>query len=260
MEKQTPRIKLASHTKRLLEDLKTEENWSFDRVIQNLLFEHEELNDPDIIEEKEKKHKEEYVERSEYSRLYSENIDNRGKVNELEEKVNDTIKEATKGKKDMEEDFIIKFKEQQRNYDKLQDALALKTDEIEVLTTENRDLKQNIEQLNVNLSVLQEKYDKFTTRYDRLRNYVDNECLITKKQLNTLFHISLFLSRFVNRKCFFTIDQIADKLYSHPSILFVKEDIEDVIPLFDYRIFPIKKYKGKDDKVCYQFDRHYMKQ
>lgn len=253
MPKQTERIKISPFIKKSLDALKTEENWSYGRVIDALLEKHDELTDPDIIAEKEKKLNDEYVEKSEYSRLYSENIDNRKKVKELTDKLEEITKELTEEIKNKDEQLATKLKEHQEGHGKLHDALTLKRNKIQVLTTENRDLNQKLDQLHFILSDTQKKYDECESDYKHFSNYIDGVYLLTDQKLKTLTRVIFFLSALMNKRRVFTLDQLTDKL-----IYYSVSEIEEVIPLFRYKIFPVKKYLV-DGVECFGFDRHYLK-
>lgn len=247
----TQKIRLYPYTKKQLEGLKTDEIWTFDSVICFLLDEHFEINDPDIIKEKEKKLNDEYVDRSEYSRLYAENIDNRKKIKELTDGYETKLEHQLGELRGNEENTIIKLKEQQDNSAKLQDALTLTQTELGVLIPENKKLKQDLDNLNFILSDAQKKYDKCDTQYNILRNHVDRSC-VEVDVLKALSRIVSFLSR--NKRVYYTTTDLC-------SIFPVQEweNVEEALDLWSIEIFPIRKYKMKDKTVCYQFDRHYLK-
>ena len=253
MATQVERIKIDHYTKQSLDRLKTEDNWSFGRVIDALLLEHDELTDPDIIAEREKKLKDEYVEISEYHRVYNENVDNQMKVKELTDKIEETTKELTEEIKNKDEQSATKLREHQEGYGKLQDALTLKRKEIKILTTENRDINQKLDQLNFVLSDIQKKYEKCKHDYKQFSNYIDGVYLLTDKRIKTLTSVIFFLSSLMNKRHVFTLEQLTDKL-----IYYSVSEIEEVIPLFRYRIFPIRRYLVGGVE-CFGFDRHYLK-
>jgi len=253
MEIKIERIKIKPYTKNSLEQLKTEENWTFDSVIQLLLDEHFELNDPEILEEKEKKLHEEYVSRPEYERLYGENRDNRKKVTELMDEYESKLEEI----KSERNQFATKIKEQQNSYDKLHGILVAKEKELKISDIASNELKENLDNLNILLSDAQKECKKWEADYHRLRNYVDNECLITRRQLTTLSCISFFLSRPLNKKRVFTSQQLRKNLFCDPYWV-DSDDIEGVIPLFKYKIFPVRRYLVNDVE-CFGFDRHYLR-
>lgn len=260
MIKQTERIKISSLTKHCLERLKTEENWTFNSVIQTLIDEHDELNDPDIIEEKASKLKEEYVDRSEYSRLYDENNSNKMIVKDLEDKLEETVE----GMKEEKEGFIVKFKEQQKSYDKLQSILAVKESELKTAHRENEYFKEELKELKEeldkndklrvkqdnNISDTQEQYDSLKTRYNKLVKYIEQSC-IELDTMKTFYHIVRFLSK--HKKSHFTSNQLYDKMTEGS-----RDEITGALLLSRYRIFPVAKYLINDIE-CYGFDRQYLK-
>ena len=253
MIKQSERIKLSPYTKKCLEGLKTEDNWTFDLVIETLLCEHDELNDPELLEEKEKKLHQEYVPILDYNKLYDENRDNREKVTGLTDKYENKLEEI----KDKEEQFATKLKEQQDKCVELKDILIAKEEELKSLDITNKELKEKLDNLNVTLSDIQKKYESCDSDYHRLRTYVDDECLITGRQLTTLFCISFFLSRPLNKKRFFTAAELRSNLFNDPYWI-TSDDIQEVIPLFNYKIFPVRRHLV--DKVeCFRFDWRYLR-
>jgi len=261
-EKTTERIKLQPYTKKLLDGLKTEENWTFDSVIKSLIYEHEEINDPDTIEDKEKKLRDEYVEIAEYDRVYKENTDNTYKIKELDGKIEETLGEM----KEEKEGFIVKLKEQQESYEKLhvayvekQKILTVRVEELKTVHKENKDLNHALEQLNTklsdmntNLSDIQKSYDECHNRYISFKTRVSEE-YITKKQLDTLYQVSVYLSHPLSKRRVFTVSQLYGKLRFCSS-----GDIEEIIPLLKYKIFPFRKYIV-DGVECFGFDKHYLK-
>lgn len=247
------KIKLKTYTKNSLENLRTDENWSFDLIIQNLLLEYDKLNDPELVEEKEKKLQQDYVPRPEYMRLYDENTDNRNKVTDLTDKYESKLEET----EDKEKQFTTKLKEQQGSYDKLQGILVVKEKELNKSDTASHELKENLDNLNIFLSDVQEECKRWEGDYNRLRKYVDDECLINMRQLTTLSCISFFLSRPLNKKRFFTVAEIRKNVFCEPYWIDT-DDIEGVIPLFKFKIFPIRRYL-ENDVECFGFGRRYLK-
>jgi len=252
-EPMTQRIKVYPYTKKQLEDIKTEERWTFDLVIQLLLNEHYELNDPEVKEERERNLNDMYVFRSEYNRLYNENIENREKVKDLTDKYENTLEEI----KNKEIQYNTKLREQQVNLDKLQEILTTKEDELKSLEILNKDLKEKLNNQTTYLFDIQKKQEEFYNDYTRFRDYVEQEYIITRGQLQTIFYISFFLSKRFNKKSFFTIDDLKNKLFDKPYWI-DSDDIKSVIPLFKYKIFPVRIYLV-DGVECFGFDKHYLR-
>jgi septation ring formation regulator EzrA len=253
-EQTTERIKLHLYTKRQLEGLKTEENWTFDSVIQFLLCEHDEINDPHIIAGKEKKLRDEYVEIAEYNRVYKENTDRHYKIKELEDEFENQL-EKFKGDS---EQFTAKFKEQHKDYAELQSVLNAKEEEMKTAKAKNDNLTWELDQvlreLRADLLDAQKKYEDCKSDYNDLSGYLNSGYLLTEERLKTLQNVIYFLSS--NRRHTFTAQQIVDK-YSRLPIMTV-DNIEEVSSLFKYVVIPVNKYliEGKER---FGFDRHYLK-
>lgn len=254
-------MKIKAWTLRFLNELKPEFEKSYpDKYISNdfvvgaLIHEHNELNDPDLIREKEKKLHDEYVETSEYHRLYNENIGDKKKVKELEDKLENQLKETH----EKENQLNCKLEEQQDLYNNTQEKLIKRE-------KENKELNQRIEKLNQNnlekeqklkqkASSLSEKYKDLDIEHNKLTSFVNNEC-ITKEMLKHLYYMIWFLSK--HKRKMFTLDQIDNKLFQYHVGCPIGK-LEEAIVLSNYKIFPIKKYLI-DDKEYFQFNREYMK-
>ena len=163
------------------------------------------------------------------------------------------MKEEKKG-------FIVKFKEQQESYEKLhvayvekQKILITKAEELKNSHKENEYLNQTLDQLNIKLSDTQKNNDESNRRHKKFKEYVDQEYLITKTQLDTIYHVSVYLSHPLNKRRVFTVSQLYGKLPFCSS-----GDIEEIIPLLKYKIFPVRTYI-ENDVDCFVFDRHYLK-
>ena len=249
MPKQTERIKISSFIKKSLDMLKTEENWSYGLVISALLLEHDTLIDPDIIAERERKINNDYVKRPDYDRVYEQNVGYAEKIEELERDLEIQLGEL----RGNEEDSILKLKGLQFNCDKLKNVLVVKEEEIKTAKIENEDLNQKLDQLHFILSDIQKKYDKCESDYKHFSNYIDGVYLLTDEKLETLTRVIFFLSALLNKRRVFTLDQLTDKLIHCRG-----SEIEEVIPLFKYKIFPVERYLV-DGVECFGFDRHYLK-
>ncbi len=248
MAKQTARIKIDPITKESLDELKTDVDWTYSSVISTLIREHDKHTI--VMVEKEKKLREEYVERPEYNRLYEENIGNRERVKELTDKLESKLGEI----KDKEKGFADEIKKQHDVYVNLQGVLSIKEGELQDAHEENKDLKDAMDELkdkqSNNLSIIQTQCNDFRARYNNLRDHVDRAC-IRIDTIKTLYQIVWFLFR--HKHSFFTIEQLTDKIGYK-----IRDEIAEALVLSSYKIFPVRKYLIKDVE-CFGFDRRYLK-
>lgn len=243
-----PKIKIDPITKESLDGLKTDDDWTYSLVIGRLIVEHDErfIRERQIRDEYKMKINYKYVERGIYDKLYNDHTVGMEKIKELEDKLEDLDNK--------EKEFAVELKKQQENHDKLQDVLAVREAELKSAYKENKDLKEELGKLkakqDVDLSGIQEQYDSLRSRYNNLRDYVNQGC-ISVDTIKTLHRIAWFLHR--HKHSFFTIDQLTDKMAYN-----TRGEIAEALILSKYKVFPVRRYLIKDVE-CYGFDRQYLK-
>lgn len=244
MAKQTTRIKINPLIKESLDVLKTDENWTYSLVIDALIVEHDEH--AIVMAEKEKKIREECVEKVLYDKLYNGYIAGTEKVKELEDRVRDL--------NDREKEFAVELKKQHDAYVESQGVLTAREEELKGAYGENEGLREDLDELkakqDVYLSGIQKQYDALNARYNNLRDYVDRAC-VRVDVIKTLYRIAWFLHR--HKHSFFTIEQLTDKIAYN-----TQDEIAEAMILSKYKVFPIRRYMVKD-VGCYGFDRRYLK-
>ncbi len=249
----TKTIKVHDFTLNMLRKLKPEyvdqypdKEITNDLIIAELIGEHEELNDPDALQEKEKKLHEEFVSRSKHSELYDEHIAIKQKQRELTDEYESNLKELN----DKKNDLTRELKEQHSIYDNLQGTLSIKENELAQLNKKDKELRQSLITVKQDISNSQDKCTKLDKDYNRICSYVESEC-IEKTSLETLYHISIFLSK--HKWSLYTLDQLCDALWRISN-----DDIKDSLTWTKYKIFPVRKVVMKDQEF-YCFDRRYLK-
>ena len=240
----TKTINVHHLTFNMIKDLKHEKTYkypdrelTYDLIVSTLLGEHEGL---------EKKLRDGYVTRSNYDELYTKYAADELKIEELTDEYKGKLKELEK----QQNDLACELEEQRGLYDKLQDMLSVKENELTQLDEKNKELHHSLITVKQDLSDSQDENLNFCKKHNQLVYYVEHEC-IEKTSLDALYHISGLLIK--NKRSMYTPEQLCDAI-----LCLSADEIKNALIWTNQKIFPVRKVVSNNQEV-YCYDRQYLK-